>query len=304
MSKLTFAKKRNEYLWAYSFIAVPVIGFFVFSLYPLLWVIFTSFTDYDSVSYDFVKLYNYIRLFTRDPEYWKSILNTLIIGFGKLLIELPLALIFAVLFTTKHKGNNFFKIAFYSPSILSSSVVGLVFTFMFSSYSGVINEVLMNTSVISKPINWFGAKWTAMAVIGITSIWQGLGTNILFFSAGLANIPDELYECADIDGANTLHKFFKITLPMLAPVTQVICMLAIIGTIKMTDIVLILTNGGPGGSTEVMMTNVYKAFFGDGDSVMSLIDIGYGSTKGVISSIVVGVITLAYLWVTKKTKDI
>lgn len=283
-------------------IAPQVLGFLIFGIYPIIWVFQFSFYNYAGGQKEFVNLDNYVRIFTADPKYWMSVVNTFIISFGKLMLEIPLALVLAVILASKLKGRNLFRIAYFMPSILSPAVIGLVFYFIFASYGGIVNSVLMQMGVFSQPVNFFGGKWIAMSVVGITSIWINFGINMIFFLAGLQSIPAELYECGSLDGANKVQQFFHITVPMLKPILQTILMLSIIGSLKMTDLVLVLTGGGPAGGTEVMMTYVFKYFFSWGE--VSIPQYGYGSALGFVTAIIVAIMTVIYLTLTRKMSQV
>ncbi len=301
--KKYFAKRSfsvGETIQSYMMLLPQLIGFLVFAIYPILWVLRWAWFDYDGFSEaQYIAFNNFIRLFTRDPDYWRSLANTFILSFGKLAIELPLALILAVFLNGKLKGKHFYRTMFYMPNVISVAIIGLLFYFLFATFEGIVNNLLLDIGLISEPVNWFGQKWTAMAVIALASIWQNFGVNMLFFLAGLQNISPELYESADIDGATKFQQFFRITLPMLAPVMQVVFMLAIIGSIKMTDLVLVLTNGMPAGETDVVMTYVFKHFFSYGAS-SSIPQIGYASAMGFVTAIIIGIVTGIYLLTTRK----
>ena len=124
---------------------------------------------------------------------------------------------------------------------------------------------------------------------------------MLFFMTGLQSISPEMYEASEIDGASNTRQFFSITLPLLGPVLQMVLMNAILGSLKVTDLVLTLTNGGPSGKTEVMMTYIYKYFFGQGVAGK---DWGYAAALTVVTACILGLVTLVYLRVTKKTEDV
>lgn len=296
-------KKHTSTIQSYLMLLPQLIGFFVFGIYPILWVFRLAWFEYNGVSEArFVLFDNFIRLFTRDGAYWASLVNTLILSFGKLIIEIPLALILAVVLNHKLKGRHFFRTMFYMPNVISVAIIGLVFSFLFSTFEGIVNNTLLNFDLIARPVNWFGYKWTAMFVIAFASIWQNFGVNMLFFLAGLQNIPTELYEAASIDGASKFQQFRKVTLPLLAPTLQIVLMLAILGSIKVTDLVLVLTNGMPAGQTEVVMTYIFKRFFSYNGT--SIPDIGYASAMGMITAIILAIITGIYLKITKKMNKI
>jgi len=295
-------KNKKEYIQSYLMILPQLIGFCVFTIYPIAWVVHLGWFSYDGVTKTYIGWENFIRLFTRDPMYWSTLLNTFVLAIGKLIVELPLALILAVILNLKLKGRSFFRAMFYMPNVISSAIIGIIFYFMFASFEGIVNNILLALKFISEPINWFGSKSTAMFVIAVAAIWQGFGINMLFFLSALQNIPEELYECADIDGANKFRQFLHITVPMLAPVSKVIFMLAFIGSLKITDLVLVLTNGQPAGQTEVVMTYIFKYFFTNSEGSSS--QIGYASALGLVTSIIIGLVTVFYLKMMKKTGNI
>ena len=142
----------------------------------------------------------------------------------------------------------------------------------------------------------------AMIVLMIASIWQNFGINMLFFMTGLQSISPEMYEAASIDGASNTRQFFQITIPLLGPVLQMVLMNAILGSLKVTDLVLTLTNGNPSGKTEVMMTYIYKQFFGQGGSTAK--DYGYGAALTVVTAVILMLVTLVYLKATKKSSEV
>ncbi len=292
---------RSETIASYLMLSPQIIGFLVFTIYPILWVYRYSVYDYDGLNTVFVGLENFKRLFTRDPQYWSSLLNTFIIAYGKLIVELPLALIVAVILNEKVLGRNFFRVMFFMPNIISTAVIGLVFTFIFSTFNGAANNLLISLGVLDQPYNWFANKWSSMMVIMLASIWQGFGANVLFILAGLQNIPTDLYEAAEIDGASRWKQFLHVTVPMLAPVLQIILMLAMVNGMKIMDLVMVLTNGAPAGETNVVMLYIYKFFFEDGSTVKQY---GYASALGVVTSIIICAATLLYLKVSKKSSSV
>ena len=293
----------KEQVQSYCMIAPQVIGFLVFSLYPIFWVLRYAWFDYNSVTAIFVGFDNFTRVFT-DASYWNSVANTFIISIGKLIIELPLALILAVALSGNIRGKSAFRLSLYVPNIISVAIVGITFSYMFSSFDGIINHLLKAAHIIDVPVNWFANKWTAIVVIMIASIWQGFGVNMIYFMAGLMNIPEELYECSRLDGANKFQQFIHVTIPQLAPVAQIICMLAIVSGIKMNDLVLVLTNGQPGGETEVVMSYILKLFFPMNAVVTADPQIGYACAAGVVTSVLLAIITVLYLRMSRKATTV
>lgn len=292
---------KKESIAAWLMITPQILGFLVFTLYPMLWVFRYAFFKYDGIHTMFVGLDNFVRVFTRDPNYWKSIVNTFIIAYGKLIVEFPLALGLAVAVNQKFRGSSFYKVMFYLPCVISTAIVGLIFTYLFSAYNGAVNNMLLNMGVISKPVSWFGSKWTAMFVVMLAAIWQGFGQNMLYLLAGLQGIPKELYEAAEVDGAGTMTKFRYITLPMLVPILQVLILLATVYGMQIMDLVMVTTGGGPAGSTNVVMLYIYQFFFETNDTVKQW---GYASAMGVVTSLIIGAATVVYLKISSGGQEI
>ena len=301
MKKLHSANKIQEILM----ITPMTIGFLLFSVYPIIWVLRWSFFKYNGYSEPvFVGLGNFIRVFSRDPAYWNSLKNTFLIAGMKMIFEIPLALVLAVLLNNKIKGSSFFRVVFFLPSVFSIAVVGLIFSILFGAYNGIVNAILKNIGLITQNSSWFSDKGHAMFVIILVSLWTTFGLNMIYFLMGLQNISKSLYECASIDGANEVQQFFYITMPLVAPILQLVLMLSVLGTMKMTDLILVLTNGAPGGSTEVVMTYIFKYFFSYGESAAMEVQFGYASSMAVVTAVILGIVTLIYLKVSKKMQEV
>ena len=289
-------KKKNE-RQAYMIILPAIIGFFVFSIYPIIWVFRYSFFDYDGINATFCGLENFVRAFTRDAIFWKSVVNTFILAYGKLIVEIPLALIIALMISSSLvKFKKIFNIAFYLPRVTGSAVNCLIFTFLFATVNGKINNLLLDMNLISHPVSWLGGKWSAMFVLSLFGLWSGLSYNVLYFMAGVQNIPEDVLEAARVDGATRLQSFFKITLPMLAPVVKVILMLAMVNGMKIMDQVMLITNGGPAGETNVAMLHIYNLYFTSSQTPQY----GYAACLGVVMTVIIGIITCIYLKLSKK----
>lgn len=289
--RLTTSDSRQAMLM----IAPMFVGFFLFTYIPILWILrYCVFAYYGYGEGTFNGIYNFVRVFTRDKAYWESLANVFILSFGKLVIEIPLALLLAVCLNKALRFSAVFRVTLFMPTVISIAIVGLIFSLMFSAYQGIINETLKNLGLITAPINWFGEKWRALGVIGLASVWHFYPINMMFFLVALQSVPEELYECSQIDGANRRQQFFKITLPLISPIMKTIIMLAIIGSLKVSDLVIALTNGQPSGHTEVVMTYVFKTFFGY-INVGGKQDIGYASAMSVVTAFILGIVTLVYL---------
>ena len=282
-------------------VAGTVIGMIVFVVLPLMWIMRYSVFKYKGYgTATFVGLDNFVRVFTRSAKYWLSVKNTFVFAIGKLLVEIPLALVLAFVLTRRLKGTDFFRSVFFMPSMISVAIIGVVFVYLFGHDSGVINGLLQKVG--ATPVKWFSGGVSAMLVLMIASIWQNFGINMLFFMTGLQSIDPSMYDAAAIDGASNTQQFFKITIPLLGPVTQMVLMNAILGSLKVTDLVLTLTDGKPSGKTEVMMTYIYKQFFSQGGATAK--DWGFGAALTVVTAIILSIVTIIYLKATKKSSDI
>jgi ABC-type sugar transport systems, permease components len=296
--------EKKDNIQAILMLLPMLIGFALFTVYSMLWLIRWSVYSYDGMTTaKFIGMENFIRAFLRDRQYWESLLNTFYIVALKLTIEIPLALFLAVVLNNTKKINSFFRTIFFMPAIVSSSIVGLIFFLIFEPFRGSVNYILKAVGMIQQNVNWFGTQWLADWVIILASVWRGFGTNMIFFLMGLQSIPKEIYECAEMDGAGVWIRFARITLPMLAPVMRVVLMLAIVNSMKMSDLVLVLTNGQPGGKTEVVMTYTFKYFFSYG-AADSISQYGYASALAVITAIILGIITGLYFKATRKSANI
>ena len=292
-------------LQSYGMIALSLLGLAVFVVYPLLWIVRFSVFDYKGWgAMTFVGFDTFIQLFA-DPTsstYWRSGKNTFVFAIGKLLVEIPLALVLAFILTRKLRGANFFRAVYFMPSMVSVAVIGVIFAFLFRHVGGVVNSAIEMLG--GKGVQWFSNGWSAMLVIMIASIWQNFGLNMLFFMTGLQSISPEMYEAAMIDGASNTRQFFSITLPLLGPVLQMVLMNAILGSLKVTDLVLTLTRGGPNNQTQVMMTYIYQKFFGEANGGTGKGNWGHAAACTVVTAIILAIVTLVYLRATKKSADV
>lgn len=289
---------------AYLMLLPVLVGFGALTLYPNLWVISLSFFKYDGITDPtFIGLENFVRLFTRDPGWWRAVGNTFTFAIGKLLIEMPLALLLASMLNRGLRGSGLFRGVLFLPNVTSMAVMSVVFSLLFAAYNGFFNNTLLSMKWIARPIDWLGTAPTAMIVCILVSTWQSIGINTILFMAGLQGIPEDVYESGDLDGAVGWRRFYYITMPMLARMFQMILMLAIIGSMQIFDLMKVLTSGGPSGTTEVMMTKIYSYFFPSSYAQSSISQVGYGSALGVIASLIIGVVTALYLIASRKMDD-
>lgn len=294
-------KYRNE-KYIYLMLAIPIFGFLVFTLYPMLWAMRLSWFNYNGIPSEtyYVGWKNFTSIIT-NKEFWDLFGNTFLFAIMKMPIELVIALLLALFVSGKRKGAGFFRTMYFMPYIISVAIVGVVFSNMFG-YFGIINGILLKLGILSEPVNWFASKMPAMWMIVIASIWQTFGLNVLYFVSALNNVPKELYESAKIDGATSVQSFFKITIPCIMPVMRTIIMLSMIGTLHTGDIILVTTGGAPSGKTFTVTAYMIKNFAPGFANVGA--NIGYGSAMSLIVGLILMCITLGYMKLSAKNSNI
>lgn len=288
--KSTIISRRGLKRWieVLPFIITGLILLSVFVVYPLLRNIYMSFTEYNillSKTEKIVYFDNYIRAF-KDPKVHVAFVNTILYGLITVPFQMIFGLIIAAVINSKIKGKLFFRVLYYIPVISSWVVVSLIFRYLFESgKGGFINYFLMNLNLIKAPIAWLSNRWTANIIIWSLGIWKGIGWVMIVYLAALQGINKSYYEAAEIDGANGIQKFLYITIPSVRPITFYILVNLIIGSFNVFIQVLMITNGGPMGRTEVLLSYMYKVAFTE-------FKFGYSSALSVLMGLVIFTITI------------
>lgn len=297
-------RQRKMTIDCYLLLAIPIIGILLFTAYPIFWVFKWAFYNYNGIpSYtQYIGWQNFKTLFTTDLTYFKTWITTLEFVAMKVPFEMVLATLLSVLlYKGINKGSAFFRTMYFLPHLIGTAIVGLIFSNMFGFF-GIINGMLVKHNIIQEGILWFGSKGWAMIILVLASTWQSLGINILYVLSALTNIPGELYEAARLDGATGVTEFFKITLPMIAPVFQKIVLLALVGTLSTGELIIVLTNGAPANSTLTVMAYLTKTFLpGFADTATPAI--GYGCAMSAITTILFAVIGVTFNRITSKISD-
>ena len=302
MSKDTWMKKksgRGTGIQMFLMLLPMLILFVLFCVYPLIDSIYLSFTKYNGFTKPaWIGLENYVRLI-KDQSWWKAVLNTFQFTLMAYVIQIPLSLLLAVIVNGKIKGKNFFRTIIFLPNITSTAIIGIIFFFMFSSYNGIINGLLLNLGLIQKPVEWLGNVTSAKWVIILLNTWGQVGYLMVLFLAAIQKVPGELYESAKLDGASKWQQFSRITLPMLGQMFQVISMMCILNGFQLFDSVKVLTGGGPGNQTSVMALYIYNYFFTSTGAQQ-----GYASAVSVCATFITALAgALYYLVTSKKFKE-
>lgn len=246
--------KTKEALTGWLFLSPALIGFSIFTFGSIIYSLYLSLTDYDLMTKPkFIGLENYIRAFTKDESFYKFFGNTLY--FVVLLVPIVLAIsLFLALLINKKAGKitKAYRVALFLPSITSTIAVSMVWLWIFNPDMGLINNMLTAIGFNNPPM-WLNSPDTSKMALVIMRVWQMSGYYMIMFLAGLQTIPESLYESAQVDGANKIQSFFKITLPMLSNTTFVVIILLVIEAFNMFESIFIMTNGGPLGSTSTIM---------------------------------------------------
>lgn len=220
------------------------------------------YTFADTASQDFVGLSNYIELFSgEDSILTRSIINTLIFTVASIFFQFIIGFGLALLFNKKFPGCSFFRGVTMISWLLPVTVAGLLFKFMFQMNGGIINQMLTSIGVLDQPIEWLLQGNTAMVAIVVANIWIGIPFNMMLILTGLTTISDEIYESANLDGANKIQTLFKITIPMIKPAIMSVLTLGFVYTFKVFDLVWVMTKGGPVNATELVSTYAYRLSF-------------------------------------------
>jgi ABC-type sugar transport system permease subunit len=304
------AHRRRDWIMTIKsyFFFLPNLTFFVvLGLYPMAWSIRFLFYRYNGRPFvipEFIGLGNFIRVFTRDPYYWQSVVRTFVYAGGKLVFTIPIAFLLAIILNRPFRINRFFQSAIFMPTITSSAVMALIFYLLFNVYNGEINRYLMALHLVDEPVNWLGAAH-AMKTVLIVAVWGAIGNYMVYFIAGLQTIPQEVTESAIMDGANRWQTMISITIPMMGPILRIIIMLAIAGSMGDMGTIMVMTEGGPVNATMVMSLYGYKLMFPISQAgTMPSPELGYGAAVGSVSGLISGIITLFYLWTGRKMDQV
>ncbi|WP_137131066.1 sugar ABC transporter permease [Rhizobium sp. FY34] len=264
-----------------------IIGLLVFTALPFAASFYLSFTDYNLMSAPvFTGLDNYWKLFTGDRTFRKSLWVTLVYVFTTVPLKLAFALFIAVILNYKLKFINFFRTAFYVPSILGGSIaIAVMWRYLFADV-GIVNMGLATLGI--EPVNWFGDPTNALFTITLLRLWQ-FGSAMVIFLAALQSIDKSLYEAASIDGAGKFATFWHITMPLITPVIFFNLIMQMVQAFQEFNGPYIITQGGPLKSTYLLPLYIYEEAF-------KRFDMGYASAIAWVLFVIIMVLTLIAFW--------
>ncbi len=280
-SRMTLRQTR---ITAYTFLLPNLIGFVVFIVLPVVFSFTMSFTNWDGyLRRDFIGLGNYVRMFGNET-FRISLANTLAYTFFSVPVAVAFAIVLAVLLNYGGRMITAYRLFIFLPYVSSTIAIAAVWNLILHPSLGPVNQFLLNIGFENVP-RWFSSSRWALSSVIIVSIWKNVGYFMVIILAALQGIPASLYECAEIDGAGPLQRFFNITIPLLTPAIFFTTVIGIIQSFKVFDLIFALTEGGPGRATNVLAYTVYQEAF-------MRYRMGYASALAVFLFLMIMVFTL------------
>ena len=275
---------KHRKLTPYLFILPTIVGVFIFRLGPTAVAAYASFTRWNvRTPPEFLAFSNYVELINNDT-FWLVFRNTLLFTIIFVPGVMIISLLMAMMVNQKLRGIAFFRGLYFMPYITAMVAVAMVWRWIFATRFGVLNYVLTNFFMIADPPAWLADKVWALPALAIVAIWKQVGFQMLIFLAGLQGIPGSLYEAASIDGASKTKQFFKITLPLLSPITFFIFIITVIDAFKTFEVTFAMTGGGPNNASTTLAYYIYQNAFTFGR-------MGYASALAMFLMLIVGAAT-------------
>lgn len=294
-NSLLIQRQKETNKVAALFLAPVLILLAVYIFYPILSTFHTSLYKWNGISADkaFIGLSNWAKLI-KDGNFWFAFRNNIIIMVLSICIQIPLGLAMATFLDFAGKKANIFKVLWFIPMLMSSVAIGFLFTYALATKGGIISTI--SNFFGGKNIDLLGNPKTALYTIIAIIAWQFTPFYMVYSLAGFTNISADVFEAARIDGATRGNYFWKIALPLLMPTLKNAAILSMVGSLKYFDLIYVMTNGGPGRSTELMATYMYKYSFSE-------YNMGYGSTVAAGMFILISAIALFTMKVINGKED-
>lgn len=259
-------RRRRRTPWRAAGFVIPVWAYVLcFYVYPLVSNVKMGFQNYTVSSFytgsaPFVGFANYTAVF-RDPQFVSIVVNTVLFTIGSLAFQFSIGLALAMFFRRVFPLNGVLRSLLLVPWLLPLVVSGTVWRWMMYNDSGVINQTLLHLHLISQPIPWLVSTSMSLVAVIVVNVWVGIPFNMVILYGGLQALPEQVFEAAAIDGASAWQRFTRITLPMLRPVILVVLTLGLIYTVKVFDVIMLVTQGGPANSSQTLTTYTYDLSF-------------------------------------------
>jgi multiple sugar transport system permease protein len=287
--------RHQRVLVPYMFIAPNLVLFTTFSFLPLLYAAFISFHDWGLISEpDFIGLRNYTRLL-HDGLFWKSLAHTLTYAAGTVPTSMALGLALAIALNRRLRGRIVLRSLYFLPIVVSAVAAGTIAAWLFNDNYGVINAILVRIGI--GRIAWLSTPQWALPSLVIATLWLRAGFCMVVYMAALQSIPTAYYEAARIDGAGAWQQFRHVTLPLLKPATFLLLILSVIYSFHVFDLIYVMTGGGPGFSTTMLVQYVYRAAF-----VTS--EFGYASAMGLVLYVMILIFTVLQWRFSRQTENV
>ena len=287
-------RELSRGLKPYLYVAPIVLISGVLIYFFIAFTVFTSFTDWNGLTkMNFVGLSNYRELFS-DSTFWVALKNNVIFMVVTVFIQAFLGLVVAVICAERLPGSNFFKAVFFLPISMAPAIVSTVFKYMLETNYGTLNEALRSLGLLGEGevIQWLGADLGLWSIVAI-NVFQWMGFSMMIYFAGIMQIPAELFEAAELDGAGWWKRLFHVVIPSLRGVTATLIVLGIVGSLKTFDIVWLTTAGGPGVSPQFLTTFLYME--------RANRQAGYASAIGTVLLVIALVLSVAQMvWTRRK----
>lgn len=246
---------KDKQLSGLLFVLPALVGTFIFIIIPIFCSFALSFADWDLLNdITFAGLDNYKSVLS-EPEFLQILINTFVYAISTTVFAVIIPLIIASILNTKIRGAEAFKTIYFLPFITPAVVIAIVWAWIFDPNIGLVNN-LLNTHY-----SWLYSTTFAMPVLIFISVWKLIGYNVVLFLTGFSTINQDVYEAAKIDGANSKQTFFKITVPLLKPTIYFVTTVTAISSFQIFDLIYVMTQGGPAGSTDVIVYSIYKYAF-------------------------------------------
>jgi len=260
--------------WKIAIFVLPCLLLYVCLVFvPIIVSVYIGMLDWNGIGASkFVGLSNFVKMFTADSQFWPAVGRTFMLAGFSLLVQLPVALLVAMLISRHARRPNFLVTSYFLPVILSVVVIGQLWKTIYNpaSMGGMINQILVKLGLESWTHSWLTEPKVAIYSIILVALWQYVGYHILIQFTGIQNIPADIYEAAKIDGAEGFKADRYITLPMIVPIFKISVVLSFIGSLQSFDLIMVMTGGGPAHATDVVASYMYNM------SILSQ-KYGYGS---------------------------
>lgn len=259
-------------------------------VFPILMSVYLSLTNQQAGGAStFIGLRNYVKVFTDDPTFWRSVVHALILALCLIALQHPCCILFAVLLDKiGGKAERVFRVLLFIPNVISIMVTSKMWINIFNATFGMLNKLLTAVGLSSLCRNWLGDPKYVLGCVIFVVMWQGFGYGMLIYYAGIKGISKDINEACEIDGARGLTKFFQVTLPLLMPVVVVNVTLAIISALKEMEIIFLMTDGGPGTSSQFPAVYLYQMAFRN-------YKYGYANAISVVFVVICLIVTLFYI---------